>query len=162
METIITKSVPAIHFDDVKAYFANCISESINALDNNDFASLAWYADCTLDDYFTEKEDLWSDEGEHLGEGFNMIFAKILLNDDTRADLENAFNAARDAEFAEVFDYENETICSKKCERNDNDRAEVEMAMQAYMDKVGEGYEVGAASYFDEGGMWTAHVNCAN
>jgi hypothetical protein len=162
METIITTSIPAVKFNDVESYFANCLSESIAALDNNDFANLQWYADCTLEQYFAEMQELWTDEGEYLGEGFNMIFAKIVLNDDTRADLENAFNAARDKEFKEVFEYDDETICSHKCAYEQNDRAEVEMAMQAYMDKVGEGYEVGAASYYEEGGFWTAHVNCAN
>lgn len=102
METIITTSIPAVKFHDVVSYFANCLSESIAALDNNDFANLQWYADCTLEEYFVEMQELWTDEGEYLGEGFNMIFAKIVLNDDTRADLENAFNAARDKEFKEA------------------------------------------------------------
>ena len=101
---IIKTSIPAEKYDGVVSYFAMCIGESIAALDNSDFASLEWYADCTLDDYFTEMPDLWSDEGEHLGNGFNMTFAKVILNDDTREDLENAFEKARESEYEEALE----------------------------------------------------------
>lgn len=104
MERIITTSIPAIDFDDVRNYFANCLSESIAALDSEDFEHLEWYENCDIDDYFVEKQQLWSDEGEYLGEGFSMIFAKIVLNDDTREDLERAFEEARDSEYESALE----------------------------------------------------------
>lgn len=79
MEKIIRNSNEISAFDNekIEKFFADCIEESINALDSKDFDSLEWYEDCQLEDYYAEMEDLWSDEGEHLGNGFNMIWAKI-------------------------------------------------------------------------------------
>lgn len=96
METIIKNSIPAVKFESVERYFANCIEESIEALDECDFSGLEWYSDCSLDDYFTELEPLYTDNGEYIGDGFNMIFGKVVLNDDTRDDLEKAFENARE------------------------------------------------------------------
>lgn len=103
-ETIITTSIPSDKFAEVRKYFSHCLSESIGALDSDDFESLEWYENCNLDDYFTEKQELWSDMGEYLGEGFDMIFAKIILNDDTRDDLENMFEQARDNEYESALE----------------------------------------------------------
>lgn len=97
MEKIIRNSNEISAFDKgkIEKYFADCIEESINALDSKDFDSLEWYEDCNLQDYFAEMQDLWSDEGEHLGNGFDMIWAKILYNEDTENVLDNLFENAR-------------------------------------------------------------------
>lgn len=104
MEKIITTQIPSDKFADVRRYFSDCLYESIGALDSDDFELLEWYEDCSLDDYFAEKQELWTDKGEYLGEGFDMIFAKIVLNDDTRDDLENAFEQARNDEYESALE----------------------------------------------------------
>lgn len=112
MEKIITKEIQSTDFDSIRSYFNACLSESIGAIDKQDFEHLEWYADCSFDDYFTEIQEIWSENGEFLGNGFDMIFAKIILNDATRSILENLFEYAR--EF--VYDQELENFASRAWE----------------------------------------------
>ena len=124
MEKIIKTSIASIDFDNIRKYFENSLTKRIAALDADDFSSLEWYADCTLDDYFTEVPELWSDEGERLGEGFDMIFAKIILNDETREDLENIFEEAREKEYnkaAENFANREWELCKDDTPYDDDD-----------------------------------------
>ena len=101
MERIIINQndITAIDEGKIERYFKDCLEESINALDSKDFESLEWYEDCALQDYFAEMPDLWTDNGEHLGDGFNMIWAKIIYNEDTENKLDELFENAREKVF---------------------------------------------------------------
>lgn len=114
MERIIktNNEISVLDYANIETFFANCIGESIAALDSSstDYVEyLNWYEDCTIEDYFTEMPDLWTDSGEHLGEGFNMIFAKILYNKDTAKTLNRLFESARDKEYNAALTEYNET-----------------------------------------------------
>jgi len=94
----------SLQFIELKDFMQNCIEESINALrgiSNEYYAEhLVWYEDCKMDDYFNEWTEIWDDEeNEKVGEGLDTIAHKFVLNDNTRADFESAFEQARDAAF---------------------------------------------------------------
>lgn len=92
---IISKSIDSLTFHDLVNYFVYCLDESMSAVSDSK-EHLAWYKDCEIEDYFTEMQELWTDNDERLGEGFNIISAKIIYNEDTAADCKAAFLQARD------------------------------------------------------------------
>lgn len=50
---------------------------------------------------FHEWTEIWDDDVK-VGEGLDTIAHKFVLNDDTRADFEHAFEQARDAAYEEA------------------------------------------------------------
>ena len=48
-----------------------------------------------MEDYFQEWTEIWNNQDEKVGEGIDTIAHKFVLNDDTRADFERAFNDAK-------------------------------------------------------------------
>lgn len=170
--TIITDIISTMQFIELRDYMQNLISESMKALDSHDAKSVMWYRDCSLDDYFTEWQEIW-DGDVKVGEGIGTIAHKFVLNDDTRADFERAFEEAREAAYEE---YVNDR-CMKRIEFDEskmrvyaygyvchgsqyNSDPEVEMDMQEYLDEQYNGkYEVNERpSYFEEEDCWSAAV----
>ena len=102
--TIITNNINGQQFNELRDFMQNIIRESMNALDSHDAESILWYEDCTMYGYFTEWTEICDeDEDERIGDGIDTIARKFVLNDDTRADFENAFEQARDAAFEEYM-----------------------------------------------------------
>lgn len=104
MEKIIERELTAFEKTDLINYMESCISESMNCLDSTDIEHIEWYKDCTFGDYFNELQELWSDEGERLGYGIDMISAKIVLTDDNKEDFENCFEIARERAYNEYIE----------------------------------------------------------
>ena len=91
MNIIITKELNGLQFNELVNHMYNCLLESMAVCDD-----IAWYESCSMDDYFTQWDEIW-DEGDNLvGEGLDTISHKFLLDDETRGDFENAFKIARD------------------------------------------------------------------
>lgn len=102
-KSIITENITAIQYNELREFMQNCIKESINSLDSHDVEHIAWYEDCSMDDYFTMWTEIW-DNDTMVGEGLDTIAHKFILNDDTRSDFENAFKEARDAAYEEKME----------------------------------------------------------
>ena len=102
--SIIINNINGQQFNELRDFMQNAIRESMNALDSHDAERILWYEDCTMGDYFAEWTEIWDeDENERIGDGIDTIAHKFVLNDDTRADFENAFEQARDAAFEEYM-----------------------------------------------------------
>ena len=99
---IIVKNISSLEFIELRDCMQNCIRESIIALGSDDKEGIMWYEDCGMEDYFKEWMEIWAeDEYVKIGDGLETIDHKFVLNDDTRADFESAFEQARDAAFEE-------------------------------------------------------------
>lgn len=95
METkIITENINGLLFNELRDCMQSMIVKSMKALDPHDSDYHDWYEDCTMEDYFHEWTEIW-DEDEKVGDGIDTIAHKFVLNDDTRADFERAFNDAK-------------------------------------------------------------------
>lgn len=101
----ITNNINGLQFNELCDFMKRLICESLYALSglSNKEELVEMYETCTMDDYFTEWDQLW-DEDEvdgFIGEGLDTISSKFVLNDETRADFEKAFSLARDAALQE-------------------------------------------------------------
>lgn len=103
----ITNNINGLQFNELCDFMKRLICESLYALNGlSDKEELVnWYETCTMDDYFTEWNQLWDENDNLIGEGLDTISSKFVLNDNTRADFERAFTQARDAALEE---YKNE------------------------------------------------------
>lgn len=90
-----TTNINSILYVEVVNYFRGLLKESIQACDKEDVIT---YKETTLEDYYGGCWDLYHQDGEDI-EGINIISEFIVLNDDTRSELERAFEQARDEEF---------------------------------------------------------------
>lgn len=121
---IVTENFNGLLFNELRDYMQARIYESMKALNAHNSDHLDWYEGCTMEDYFQEWIEIWNDEDEKVGEGIDTIAHKFVLNDDTRADFESAFNEAKDkaideyiesiqdeiSDYAEEHDFE-KSIC---------------------------------------------------
>lgn len=98
--SIITDIISTMQFNELRDYMQNLISESMKALDSHDAESVMWYKDCSMDEYFTEWQEIW-DGDVKVGEGICTIAHNFVLNDNTHADFENAFAEARETAYEE-------------------------------------------------------------
>lgn len=105
MKNIITKNINGLQFNELKSTMQRMIEESIATLacnggyNDKDYYldHLSWYKDCKIEDYFRGGfEEIFDADGNKVGEGINTIAHSFVLNDDTRADFESAFEQARD------------------------------------------------------------------
>lgn len=103
MKNIITENINSFLFIELRDCMQDMIKESMKALDFQQAEHLAWYKDCTMNDYFSEWTEIWNDDDELVGEGIDTIAHKFVLNDDTRADFENAFDQARDNAYTSIM-----------------------------------------------------------
>ena len=93
-----TTSINSILYLEVVSFFRNLLRESIQACAPEDVIE---YKTITIDDFYSDW-DILDQDGEDI-EGINIISEFIVLNDDTRADLERAFEEARDEEVEAFF-----------------------------------------------------------
>jgi len=103
----ITNNINGLQFNELCDFMKRLICESLYALNglSDKEEHVNWYETCTMDDYFTEWDQLWDENDNLIGEGLDAISSKFVLNDNTRADFERAFTQARDAALEE---YKNE------------------------------------------------------
>ena len=109
MEKFIDSNISALDCNELRDFMKGLICESLYALNglSDKEEHVKWYETCTMDEYFTEWDQLWDEDenDEFVGEGLDTISSKFVLNDNTRADFERAFSQARDAALEE---YKNE------------------------------------------------------
>ena len=98
MKTIIDKNISSLEFIELRDYMQMAIHESLVMAGKE---HIMWYEDCTMEDYFTMWQEIYDELGTKIGEGLDTIAHEFILNDDTRADFESAFEEARDAAFEE-------------------------------------------------------------
>jgi len=103
----ITNNINGLQFNELCDFMKRLIRESLYALNglSDKEKHVNWYETCTMDDYFTEWDQLLDENDNLIGEGLDTISSKFVLNDNTRADFERAFTQARDAALEE---YKNE------------------------------------------------------
>ena len=96
---MIITSINSILYVEVVSFFRNLIRESINTCDKE---GVIEYKTIAIDDFYSDW-DILDQDGEDI-EGIDIISDFIVLNDDTRTDLERAFEKARDEEFEAFVD----------------------------------------------------------
>lgn len=103
MKKFIDSNISALDFNELRDFMKSLICESLYALNglNDKEEHVKWYETCTMDEYFTEWDQLWDEDDNLIGEGLDTIAHKFVLNDSTRADFEKAFSMARDAALQE-------------------------------------------------------------
>ena len=100
---IIDRSINGLQFNELRDYMQQMIHESILAYIYQD---KSWFKDCTMEEYFHVWQEIWDENDEKVGDGIDTIAHKFVLNDDTRADFESAFEQARDAAYEEAMEDE--------------------------------------------------------
>lgn len=95
---MITTSITSILYVEVVSFFRNLLRESIQACAPENVIE---YKTITIDDFYSDW-DILDQDGEDI-EGINIISEFIVLNKDTRPDLERAFEEARDEEIEAFF-----------------------------------------------------------
>ena len=123
--SIITSNINALQYNELRDFMQNLIEESMKALDSHDAEHLMWYENCTMNDYFTMWTEIWNDD-ELVGEGLDTIAHKFVLNDDTQADFDNAFEEARDEAFKAVMSEIGEEIINAEGTMDDIEHEEDE------------------------------------
>ena len=127
---IITKNISSLEFIELRDFMQNCIEDSMKSLDSHDCEKIMWYEDCGMEDYFTMWQEIYDELGTKIGEGLDTIAHEFILNDDTRADFENAFEQARENAFESVMEdlgeeiedfYENDFEGFDELEYQEND-----------------------------------------
>ena len=93
-----TTSINTTLYVEVVSFFRNLLRESIQACAAENVIE---YKTITIDDFYSDW-DILDQDGEDI-EGINIISDFIVLNDDTRADLERAFEEARHEEIEAFF-----------------------------------------------------------
>lgn len=98
---IIDRSINGLQFNELRDCMQQMIHESIVAYSDQD---KSWFKDCTMEEYVHEWQEIWDENDGKVGEGIDTIAHQFVLNDDTRADFESAFEQARDAAYEEALD----------------------------------------------------------
>lgn len=143
-----TTSINSILYVEVVSFFRNLLKESIEACSSNKM-DVTEYKSITLEEYYEGNGwDRSSDEDGNDLEGIDIISDFIVLNDDTRSDLERAFEEARDEEFEAFVDecfiytgrygyvYVNEEDAIKDAEYDFiNDKSELDEDVSVYFDE---------------------------
>lgn len=88
-----TSSINSVIYVEIVSFFRNLLRESIQACAPENVIE---YKTITIDDFYSDW-DKCDEDGNDL-EGIDIISDFIVLNDDTRSDLERAFEEARDKE----------------------------------------------------------------
>lgn len=101
MKQIISTELSSTQYHELKNFMKGCITEPLNTVDDHDTEKIMWYKDCEMGDYFTEWTEIYDDSDDKIGEGLDTISSYFILNDDTRADFECAFDEARDEAYTE-------------------------------------------------------------
>lgn len=91
MRTIVEMTF--LEREEVRNNFKEFIRESINACYS--VADKAFYASCEFDDYFTELESVFDEDGDHLGEGIRCFGFTLLVTEENKSELEELFDQAR-------------------------------------------------------------------
>lgn len=104
MKMIIDRNISALEFIELRDYMQNCIWESLVSIDSHDTESIMWHEDCDMEDYFKMWQEIYDELGTKIGEGLDAIAHEFILNDDTRADFEKAFEQARYNAFEEKME----------------------------------------------------------
>ena len=100
---VINSNISALSFNELRDFMRRLVYESLVSLDglSNKETLVELYETCSMDNYFTEWDLIWDDDGNLIGEGLDTISSNFILNDNTRADFEKAFNQARNAAISE-------------------------------------------------------------
>ncbi len=99
-----TASINSVIYVEIVSFFRNLLKESIEACSSNKM-DVTEYKAITLDEYYEGNGwDCSSDEDGNEVDGIDIISDFIVLNDETRSDLERAFEEARDEEFEAFVD----------------------------------------------------------
>ena len=121
MGKIIT-TINAIEKEQICNMFADWIEESMTCVMDS-YESLEWYESCDFDDYFTELQEIYTDQDELVGEGLDFISFKVVVNEETKPILEELFESAREKvydikmeQFADALLYEE--VCEYLCPKN--------------------------------------------
>lgn len=100
---MITTSINSFLYVEVINYFKGLLKESISACSSNKM-DVTEYKAITLAEYYGGNGwDKSSDEDGNDVEGIDIISDFIVLNDETRPDIERAFEEARDEEIKAFF-----------------------------------------------------------
>ncbi len=100
----MTTSVNSFLYVEVVNYFRSLLKESIESCSSNKM-DVTEYKAITLEEYYEGNGwDRSSDEDGNEVDGIDIISDFIVLNDDTRAEIERAFEEARDEEFEAFVD----------------------------------------------------------
>lgn len=91
-------TINSILYTEAVSFFRNLLQESIQACAKEHVIE---YKTITIDDFYSDW-DTFDLDGKDV-EGINIISEFIVLNDDTRTDLERAFEEARDEEVEAFF-----------------------------------------------------------
>lgn len=95
---MITTSINSILYVEVVSFFRNLLRESIQACAPENVIE---YKTITIDDFYSDW-DILDQDGNEV-DGIDVISDFIILNDETRSDLERAFEEARDEEIEAFF-----------------------------------------------------------
>lgn len=158
---IITENINGLQFNELKETMQTMIEESIASLsynggynDKKDYLSdLAWYKDCKMEDYFNEWTEIWDDEDGKIGEGLDTIAHKFVLNDDTRADFESAFEQARD----EAFEARLKEIAEEIEEIDDDDIKDIDIDNEGSEEEIGSRISEASDAIQKQGGISVAY-----
>lgn len=108
MERIKT-TINAIEKEQICNMFADWIEESMTCVMDS-YENLEWYENCEFDDYFTELQEIYTDQDELVGEGLDFVSFKVVVNEETKPILEELFESAREKvydikmeQFADAF-----------------------------------------------------------
>lgn len=94
-----TSGINSVIYVEIVSFFRNLLKESIEACSSNKM-DVTEYKTISLDEYYEGNGwDRTSDEDGNDVEGVDIISDFIILNNETRSDLERAFEEARDEEF---------------------------------------------------------------
>ncbi|ERJ90836.1 hypothetical protein HMPREF1990_00458 [Porphyromonas gingivalis W4087] len=94
-----TASINSVIYVEIVSFFRNLLKESIEACSSNKM-DVTEYKTISLDEYYEGNGwDRTVDEDGNDIEGVDIISDFIVLNDDTRTELNRAFEEARDEEF---------------------------------------------------------------
>lgn len=99
-----TSSINSVIYVEIVSFFRNLLKESIEACSSNKM-DVTEYKTISLDEYYEGNGwDRTVDEDGNDIEGVDIISDFIVLNDDTRTELNRAFEEARDEEFEAFVD----------------------------------------------------------
>lgn len=156
---IITENINGLQFNELVVTMQTMIEESIACLSYNDkkdyLSQLAWYKDCEMVDYFGGGfAEIWDDdENEKAGEGLSTGWHKFVLNDDTRADFESAFEQARD----EAFEARLKEIAEEIEEIDDDDIKDIDIDNEGSEEEIGSRISEASDAIQKQGGISVAN-----
>jgi len=79
--------------EEVRNNFKEFLRESLNAC--NSVSDKFFYAGCEFDDYFQNLEEVYDEDGDHLGEGMSCFGFTLLVTEENKSKLEELFEQAR-------------------------------------------------------------------